>query len=40
MSVTVTSNVFVPWVVGVPERRPVELKARPVGKLDPVATDH
>ena len=40
LSVTVTPNVSVPWMVGVPERRPVELNARPAGSVEPDATDH
>jgi hypothetical protein len=40
LSVTVTPNVFVPCVVGVPDKRPEALKARPVGSVDTDATDH
>ena len=36
-SVTVTEKVEVPAVVGVPERRPVELRVRPAGGA-PVVT--
>ncbi|HJV33630.1 MAG TPA: hypothetical protein VJ604_01075 [Geomonas sp.] len=37
-SVTVTENVKVPAVVGVPERTPVLLSVRPAGSVLPLAT--